>query len=162
MYEFLDATITKQTSPEEAFRRFNTMATQHTETLRKYSMQVQKARQQQDDDAVQRAANLHDEALEQCVRTLSCAAIVTVTRHACSSPSPPSSPRYIPVLMSQARIYWDLKNYAQVEKVPSARGSLWPLPVPCPPHSHVPPPLLSRDRSSGSRSSSATTRTCGS
>ena len=25
--------------------------------------------------------------------------------------------RYIPVLMSQAKIYWDRDNYAQVEKV---------------------------------------------
>ena len=26
-------------------------------------------------------------------------------------------PRYIPVLMAQAKIYWDLENFAQVEKV---------------------------------------------
>lgn len=25
--------------------------------------------------------------------------------------------RYIPVLMAQAKIYWDLENYAQVEKI---------------------------------------------
>ena len=31
--------------------------------------------------------------------------------------------RYIPVLMSQAKIYWDLDNYAQVEKVSDSSTS---------------------------------------
>jgi len=89
VYDYLDATITQQTSPEEGFRKFDAMSNAHTEQLRKLTKQVQQARQQQDDDEVKRTVNEYDEALE----------------------------RYIPVLMAQAKIYWDLKNYAQVEKI---------------------------------------------
>lgn len=89
LYEFLDATITRQTSPEEAFRNFDEMATKQTELLRKLTKQVQESRQNHDDDAVKRAVNEYDEALE----------------------------RYIPILMAQAKIYWDLENYPQVEKI---------------------------------------------
>lgn len=49
-------------------------------------VQVQEARQNHDDEAVKRAVNEYDEALE----------------------------RYIPVLMQQAKIYWDMENYQQV------------------------------------------------
>lgn len=49
-------------------------------------VQVQEARQNHDDEAVKRAVNEYDEALE-C---------------------------YIPVLMQQAKIYWDMENYQQV------------------------------------------------
>ncbi|CAB3989396.1 tetratricopeptide repeat 30A-like, partial [Paramuricea clavata] len=89
LYEFLDATITRQTSPEEAFRSFDEMATKQTEQLRKLTKQVQESRQNHDDEAVKRAVNEYDEALE----------------------------RYIPILMTQAKIYWDLENYPQVEKI---------------------------------------------
>lgn len=89
MYDFLDAMITQQTSPEEAYRKLDDMATKQTETLRKLTKQVQEARQNHDDDTVKKAVNEYDEALE----------------------------RYIPVLMSQAKIYWDRDNYAQVEKI---------------------------------------------
>lgn len=52
-------------------------------------VQVQEARQNHDDEAVKRAVNEYDEALE----------------------------RYIPVLMQQAKIYWDMENYQQVNTV---------------------------------------------
>lgn len=89
MYDFLEAVITRQTSPEEAYRKLDEMATKQTETLRKLTKQVQEARQNHDDDAVKKAVNEYDEALE----------------------------RYIPVLMQQAKIYWDMENYQQVEKI---------------------------------------------
>lgn len=89
LYDFLEAVITRQTSPEEAYRKLDEMASKQTETLRKLTKQVQEARQNHDDDTVKRAVTEYDEALE----------------------------RYIPVLMQQAKIYWDLENYAQVEKI---------------------------------------------
>ncbi|XP_060696350.1 intraflagellar transport protein 70A isoform X2 [Hemiscyllium ocellatum] len=89
LYEFLDAMITCQTAPEEAFRKFDEMAGKLTEQLRKLTKQVQEARHNRDDDAVKKAVNEYDEALE----------------------------RYIPVLMAQARIYWNLENYQMVEKI---------------------------------------------
>ncbi|ESO87397.1 hypothetical protein LOTGIDRAFT_127854 [Lottia gigantea] len=89
LYDFLEAVITRQTSPEEAYRRLDEMASKQTETLRKITKQVQESRQNHDDEAVKKALNDYDEALE----------------------------RYIPVLMQQAKIYWDMDNYLQVEKI---------------------------------------------
>lgn len=89
MYDFLDALITEQTSPEEAYRKFDDLANKHTEALRKATKQVQEARLNHDDNAVKKAVNDYEEALE----------------------------RYVPVLMAQAKIYWDLENYTQVEKI---------------------------------------------
>ena len=64
VYEFLDAVITQQTAPGEAFKKFDILANQHTELLRKLTKQVQEARQSQDDEAVKRAVNEYDETLE--------------------------------------------------------------------------------------------------
>ncbi|GBN41946.1 Tetratricopeptide repeat protein 30A [Araneus ventricosus] len=89
LFDFLDALITQQTSPEEAYKKFDEMAARHIETLRKLTKQVQEARQNHDEEGVKKAVNECEEALE----------------------------RYIPVLMAQAKIYWDMENYQQVEKV---------------------------------------------
>ena len=88
LYDFLEALITQQTSPDEAYRKFDAIASKHTEQLRKYTKQVQEARNQHDDEAVKRAINEYEDALG----------------------------RYIPVLMAQAKIYWDLEMYQQVSK----------------------------------------------
>ena len=40
MYEFLEAVIMRQTATEEAYRRFDSMATKQTEQLRKLTKQV--------------------------------------------------------------------------------------------------------------------------
>ncbi|XP_015215916.1 intraflagellar transport protein 70A isoform X3 [Lepisosteus oculatus] len=89
LYEFLDAMITCQTAPEEAFRKFDEVAGKLTEQLRKLTKQVQEARHSREDEAVKKAVSEYDEALE----------------------------RYIPVLMAQAKIYWNLENYHMVEKI---------------------------------------------
>ncbi|CAG2206603.1 DYF1 [Mytilus edulis] len=99
LYDFLEAVITRQTSPEEAYRKLEDMAKQQTETLSKLTkqvdlhvgkrMEVQEARQNHDDESVKKAVNEYDEALE----------------------------RYIPVLMQQAKIYWDMENYPHLEKI---------------------------------------------
>ena len=41
LYDFLEALITQQTSPDEAYRKFDAIASKHTEQLRKYTKQVQ-------------------------------------------------------------------------------------------------------------------------
>ena len=40
LYYFLEALITQQTSPDEAYRKFDDIASKHTEQLRKYTKQV--------------------------------------------------------------------------------------------------------------------------
>ncbi|XP_017879855.1 tetratricopeptide repeat protein 30A [Ceratina calcarata] len=89
LYDFLDALITQQTSPEEAYRKFDDLGNKHMEILRKATKRVQEARLNHDDPAVKKAVNDYEEALE----------------------------RYVPVLMAQAKIYWELGNYTQVEKI---------------------------------------------
>ncbi|EEB17293.1 conserved hypothetical protein [Pediculus humanus corporis] len=89
LLEFLDALITKQTSPEEGYRKLDEIASKHTEILRKLTKQVQEARQNKDDEAVKKTVMDYEDALE----------------------------RYIPVLMAQAKIYWEMENYSQVEKI---------------------------------------------
>ena len=64
LYSFLEAVITRQTSPEEAYKKLDEMASKQTELLRKLTKQVQEARQNHDDDAVKKAVNDYDEALE--------------------------------------------------------------------------------------------------
>mmetsp|Transcript_23212 Transcript_23212/g.68402 ORF Transcript_23212/g.68402 Transcript_23212/m.68402 type:complete len:677 (-) Transcript_23212:459-2489(-) len=89
LYDFLDATIMVHTSPEEAYRKFDDLAAKHVDGLRKLTKQIQDARLARDNDAIKSCLKLYDEALE----------------------------RYIPCLMSQARIYWEREHYPMVEKI---------------------------------------------
>ncbi|KAJ3291276.1 Tetratricopeptide repeat protein 30A [Blyttiomyces sp. JEL0837] len=89
LLEYLEATILRQSAPEEAYKKFDDLANKHVEVLRKLTKQVQEARQNMDEEAVKRVVNEYDDAVE----------------------------RYIPVLMAQAKIYWDLENYNMVEKI---------------------------------------------
>lgn len=85
----MDALITVPTSPNDAYQKFDDLANRHTEMLRKLTKQVQEHRTHGDTLLVKKAVLDYEECLE----------------------------RYIPVLMAQAKIYWDLENYAQVEKI---------------------------------------------
>ncbi|KAM3928059.1 intraflagellar transport protein 70A isoform 2-T2 [Leptodactylus fuscus] len=89
LYDFLEALITCQTAPDEAFLKLDELAGMLTEQLRKRTKQVQEARLNRDDEAVKKAVSEYDEALE----------------------------KYIPVLMAQAKIYWNMENYQMVEKI---------------------------------------------
>jgi len=89
LYCFLDATILLQTSPHEAYHKFDGLANRHIEVLRRLTKQIQDARLARENEAIKRSLKDYDEALE----------------------------RYIPVLMAQTRIYWDQYNYAMVEKI---------------------------------------------
>lgn len=89
MYDFLDASLLAQTSPAEAYRRLDALTGVHVEALRRYTKAIQDSRLGGDADGVKRALKLYDEQLE----------------------------KYIPVLLSMAKIYWDRGNHSQVEKI---------------------------------------------
>ena len=89
MYEFLDACIMQQTSPEEAYRRFDALSSRHVEVLRKLTKQINDARNSRDNEAIKIAISEYDDALE----------------------------RYMPGLMAMAYIYWDKGQYSQVERI---------------------------------------------
>ncbi|XP_075941304.1 intraflagellar transport protein 70A [Anarhichas minor] len=89
MYEFLDALLTCQTAPEEAFRKFDDMNGKLTEQLRKLAKQVQEARLARDDEAQKKSLQENDLMQE----------------------------KYIVVLMAQSKIYWNRENFQMVEKI---------------------------------------------
>ncbi|KAF5889041.1 tetratricopeptide repeat protein 30A isoform X1 [Clarias magur] len=89
LYEFLDAMLTGQTAPEEAFRKLDDMAGKLTERLRKVTSLVQESRRSRDDEVLKKAVEDYDQLLEE----------------------------YIPVLMAQTKIYWNRENYNMVEKI---------------------------------------------
>ncbi|KAF0983617.1 hypothetical protein FDP41_010682 [Naegleria fowleri] len=89
IYDFLEALIMAQTSPEEAFRSFDDLATKHIDNLRKLTKQIQDARMKKDSEGMKKSLRDFDEALE----------------------------AYIPVLMAMAKIYWDIENYPKVEQI---------------------------------------------
>ncbi|KAJ1369774.1 Tetratricopeptide repeat protein 30A [Parelaphostrongylus tenuis] len=88
-YDYLDALINLQTSPDEAYAKFDAMANDQLNELRNLTKRVQEIRQSNDDTAARKAVEAFDETLE----------------------------LYLPVLMSQAKIYWDKCDYARVEKI---------------------------------------------
>uniref|UniRef100_A0A671XE70 Tetratricopeptide repeat protein 30 n=1 Tax=Sparus aurata TaxID=8175 RepID=A0A671XE70_SPAAU len=90
MYEFLDALLTCQTAPEEAFRKFDEMNGKLTEQLRKLAKQVlQDVRLVREDEVQKKALQEYDLMQE----------------------------KYIVVLMAQAKIYWNRENFQMVEKI---------------------------------------------
>jgi tetratricopeptide repeat protein 30 len=89
LYDYLEACIMVPTSAEEAYRKFDELAARHIEKLRRLTKLIQDARLARDNETIKSTLKQYDEELE----------------------------RYIPVLMAQARIYWDRENYPMVEKL---------------------------------------------
>ncbi|EPY30544.1 TPR Domain containing protein [Angomonas deanei] len=89
LYDFLDGLITAQTSPAEAYRKFDILAQKHIDQLRKITKKIQDAKQNHEKEEELAAVRAYDDALEE----------------------------YIPVLMAQANIYWEIDNYPMVEKL---------------------------------------------
>ena len=87
--EFLEATIMITSSPAEAYRKFDDLTTKHIETLRRFTKEIQDARIGRNNDAIREALAKYDEALD----------------------------KFMPVLMSMAKIYWDRDNYMKAEQI---------------------------------------------
>lgn len=77
------------TSIEEAYRKFDELSAKNIDKLRKLTKQIQDARLSRENEGVKATLKMYDEELD----------------------------RYIPVLMAQARIYWERENYPMVEKL---------------------------------------------
>lgn len=89
IHKFIDAAILTHTSPEESYRRFEDLNSYQAEGLRRITRIVHESRASRDDDALKQSFLAYDDALES----------------------------YVPVLMSKAKIYWDLEHYTQVERI---------------------------------------------
>lgn len=89
MFNYLEAVISAKSDPAEAFRKLDILSNRHIESLRRFTKKIQDARIARDNTAIKSSLKQYDDALES----------------------------YIPVLMSQCRIYWDRENWVQVEKI---------------------------------------------
>lgn len=89
LHKFIEATVLLEKSPAEAYRSFDLLANKHIEGLRKQTKKIQDARWGSDNEKKKETLQEYDMFLE----------------------------AYMPVLMSQAKIYWDLEHYAQVHKI---------------------------------------------
>lgn len=87
-YELLDALITVQTSPEDAYRKLDEMMIVCAERLRKLNRQ--REAKQAENEELAKLEKEFDKLLDEL---------------------------YIPVLMAQAKIYYDLENYEKVESI---------------------------------------------
>ncbi|KAL5103544.1 Tetratricopeptide repeat protein 30A [Taenia crassiceps] len=89
LHDFIEAVIMRQSAPQDAYNRLDQMSGRCTEHLRNLTKRIQEARKAMDDEALKVAVNEYDMTIE----------------------------KYIPVLMQQAKIYWDAQNYQQVERI---------------------------------------------
>lgn len=90
LYDYLDSVITMQTNPEDAYKKFDEMANKYTDNLRKINKSINETKSSsttgESDQVVTKLQNEYKETID----------------------------LYLPVLMSQAKIYWDLELYQQV------------------------------------------------
>ena len=67
LYDFIEAKIVHQTSPIEAYRKFDTISSKHTELLRKYTKQVQEARANNEEETIKKHINDYEVILSQLI-----------------------------------------------------------------------------------------------
>jgi tetratricopeptide repeat protein 30 len=64
VFDFLEALIIQQTSPEEAFAKFDALCVRYGETVRRTGTNLKEARRQQHSHAISAAGLAHEQALE--------------------------------------------------------------------------------------------------
>ena len=64
MFDFLEAIITQQTSPEEAFAKFDTLCVRYGEGVRRAANHLKDARRHNNTTAINAAVLAHEQALE--------------------------------------------------------------------------------------------------
>lgn len=130
LYEFLDALITQQTSPEEAYQRFDELAARHTDALRRQAKQIAEAKAKlamvaeggggDVNSSTQDSGNASSNSATSNSTSnsnLSQASRQRETLKRLTGAHEETLSLYIPVLMAQAKIYWELEAFANVEKV---------------------------------------------
>mmetsp|Transcript_16108 Transcript_16108/g.32071 ORF Transcript_16108/g.32071 Transcript_16108/m.32071 type:complete len:646 (+) Transcript_16108:16-1953(+) len=89
LYEYLEATIMVTTSPEEAYRKYDELTEKHIVQLRKLTKSINDSKIARATEDIKSGLAEFDKAVE----------------------------AYMPVLMAQARVYWDRENYPMVESL---------------------------------------------
>ncbi len=89
LYDFLEATITAQTSPVDAYRKFEVLSRGNIDNLRKITKLLNETRKSGNSEKIQDAIQKFLEALDAFIR----------------------------ILMAQSNIFWEKENYEKVEKL---------------------------------------------
>lgn len=63
-FEYIDALILQQTSPEEAYNKFETISKQHVDVLRSLAKQINDARIARDNESIKNSLKDYDDAME--------------------------------------------------------------------------------------------------
>src|SRR5262249_14220573 len=67
VYEFIDAVITTSSSPAESYRKLDQLSTSHIEILKKFTREIQTARNDHNTDLMKELLTQYDQALEQYI-----------------------------------------------------------------------------------------------
>ena len=89
VYQYLECAILIQSNPAEAFRRLEHISASYIERLRKVTKAIQEHRASSEPELIKAELKAYDALIE----------------------------AYLPILMSQCRIYWELGNWEQVERL---------------------------------------------
>jgi tetratricopeptide repeat protein 30 len=108
--EYIDAVLLKKSSPEESFKKLDDMGNELIDRLRKLTKQVQEARQNNNDDIIKAVVGEYDDCIERYDMFSHCACYEASLVDGFQF-------RYLPILMAQAKIYWDMDNYVMVERI---------------------------------------------
>lgn len=89
LLKLFETLVLSSSQPEEAYRQLDVIGQQHIDEMRKLTKSVMDARNQRDADQIRAALRDYDDAVD----------------------------RYMPVLMSQAKLLWDYRNYNGLERL---------------------------------------------
>ncbi|KAL3103629.1 hypothetical protein niasHS_000265 [Heterodera schachtii] len=88
-FDYLDALITQQSSESEAYAKFDALAMDRLNELRKKHQKLQELREEDNGRALQRAVDSVEETIDE----------------------------FLPALMAQAKLLWDKAQWAQIEQL---------------------------------------------
>ena len=112
MYDFFDALITLQSSSEEAYRKFEELAGRTSKILRKLVKNVEKGKSLGQD--VSRICGEYEDVL---ATYASKTILMSYPVVCCCCDWAIPYRKYVPVIMAQAKIFWDEEKYQKVEKI---------------------------------------------
>ncbi len=110
----MEALIIQQTSPEDAYKKFDDLAKKHVDSLRKLTKNLQDAKMGRDENEIKKAVKVR-EPITIIIFSLPLQYTqISFLNYLFPKEYDGALEKYIPVLMGQAKIYWDMENYAQV------------------------------------------------
>ena len=106
-----------QTSPEEAYRKFDDLTNKHIEGMRKLTKHIQDSRMSRDNEQIKGRFVCMFFVLSKEKKSPFLMFVLVFLSLESLKKYDEALEAYIPVLMAQARIYWEREHYTMVEKI---------------------------------------------